>query len=52
MTLKCFTCKGTNAVHFLDYRNIDTQVNWSGVYCNKCFIKKLRGMATAWSKRK
>jgi len=49
--VQCYTCDKMG-IHFLSYLNYDTDVNWIGMYCNSCFVKKLRGMATVWSKRK
>jgi len=48
---KCSTCD-SEAVHYLEYDNLTTLVGWIGRYCGPCFVKKLRGMVTAWSKRK
>lgn len=47
----CSTCDN-EAAHYIDYSSLKGPVAWSGVYCTKCFVKKLRGMATVWSKRK
>ena len=46
----CSTCKN-DAVHYLDYSSLQEPIAWSGVYCNDCFVKKLRGMAKVWSKK-
>lgn len=41
----CITCKSKNAEHELEYTNNKTVVNWSGIYCTKCFALKLSAMA-------
>ncbi len=48
--LKCILCK-KKALHGISYSDLKGD-GWKGHYCNNCFIKKLRGMATAWSNRK
>jgi len=47
--VECYTCNKIG-VHYLSYLNYDTDINWIGMYCNSCFVKKLIGMANVWSK--
>lgn len=49
MPEKCVTCNNIS-VHGLSYKNGDTDNGWVGTYCNHCFVKKLRGMASVWAK--
>ncbi len=49
--LKCILCR-KKALHGISYTNFKEDDGWKGHYCNSCFIKKLRAMATAWSNRK
>lgn len=48
--LGCITCDNA-AEHSLKYdKHFNDYVHWEGDYCTDCFVKKLRGMATVWSK--
>lgn len=47
---KCILCSNME-IHCIEYNSLETGDGWSGCYCSKCFVKKLRGMAKAWDKK-
>lgn len=48
---RCTTCENEGE-HYIRYINALTLGDgWTGIYCTPCFVKKLRGMATVWSKK-
>lgn len=48
--VKCLLCS-TTAIHSLGYTSLHDGSNWVGNYCNSCFVKKLKGMYSVWSKK-
>lgn len=48
MREQCVTCD-EEALHEIEYNKLfNNYTHWKGRYCNKCFYKKLEGMAKAW----
>lgn len=48
--LQCSTCD-EKGIHLLSYSRRIDNIDWIGLYCDPCFVKKLRGMATTWSNK-
>jgi len=47
---KCILC-ACGAVHHIVYTNLLENDSWNGLYCTKCFIKKLQGMYQVHKRR-